>query len=74
MSRVFYSIALAVVAGAALPLPARAQDSLRVGSIFIHNQDVFSPEETGRGWPFRALAGIHATTRASTIRKFLLFR
>lgn len=74
MSRVFYSIALAVVAGAALPLPARAQDSLRVGSIFIHNQDVFSPEETGRGWPFQALAGIHATTRASTIRKFLLFR
>lgn len=72
MSRLAFWIVLFLAASVASP--AGAQDSLKVGIISIRNQDVFSPEETSRGWPYRVLDGVHATTRESTIRKFLLFR
>jgi hypothetical protein len=62
------------LAGLVLPVASCAQDSLRVGTVSVLTQDVFSPEETARGWPYRALDGLHATTRESTVRKFLLFR
>ena len=71
--RLFW-IAVLWAGHAAFPNLSFAQDSLRVGTIIIHNQDVFSAEEAARGWPFRAMAGVHATTRPATIRKFLLFR
>jgi hypothetical protein len=54
--------------------PLLAQEPVRIGKIEIKSLDVYSPEETARGWPYRAMASIHATTRESTIRKFLLFR
>jgi len=65
--------ALWVASSVALP-SSSTTDSLRVGTIIVQNQDVFSAEETARGWPYRVMAGVHITTREATIRKFLLFR
>src|SRR6478672_8464112 len=59
---------------AAVPSAARADETPRIGRITIHALNVFSPEEAARGWVYRAADALHIETRASVIRKFLLFQ
>src|SRR5262249_61989789 len=53
---------------------ATPQEALRIGEIRINSPDVFSPEEAGRGWFYRAANTIHVETRPDVIRKLLLFQ
>ena len=66
-------LAPVALAGILSALAARAQEPLRIGAVRIRTLDVFAPEEAVRGWFYRAADLVHATTRADTIRKFLLF-
>ncbi len=50
-----------------------AQETLRIGSITVQSLDVFSQDEAARGWVYRMADSLHATTRESVIRRFLLF-
>jgi hemolysin activation/secretion protein len=50
-----------------------AEEPLRIGTISIERDDVFSAEESSRGWPYRLVNGFHKTTRENTVRRFLLF-
>jgi len=52
----------------------RADQPLRIGTITIENLDVYSREEAARGALYRAADRLHAETRPSVIRAFLLFR
>jgi hypothetical protein len=47
---------------------------LRVGKITIRPLDVYSDDEAARGAVYSAADKLHIETRASVIRKFLLFR
>jgi hypothetical protein len=53
---------------------ARADEALRIGEIRIQCLDVYSPEEEGRGWVYRAADALHIETQTAVIRRFLLFR
>ena len=60
-----------------VPLAARGaepEDGLRVGTITIRTENVFSPEEEASGRVYRALNRVHARTRPDVIRRFLLFQ
>jgi hypothetical protein len=59
-------------AGQARPDSAAA-DSLRIRGIEIRTFDVYRPTEA-RNFLFRAINGIHVTTRPSIVRRELLFR
>ncbi len=66
-----------VLCAALLIIPVRASGAdapLRIGSIRVETLDVYTPEEASAGWPYRILNALHARTRESTLRKFLLFR
>jgi hemolysin activation/secretion protein len=60
-----------------VPLAARGagqEDGLRVGTITIRTENVFSPEEEASGRVYRSLNRVHVKTRPDVIRRFLLFR
>jgi hypothetical protein len=55
-------------------LSASAQNTpLRIGTITVRPLDIYSEAEAQRGWVYRAADRLHIETRASVIRKFLLF-
>jgi hypothetical protein len=58
-----------------LAAAANAQDgpSLRIGKITIDAVDVYSKHEARRGFFYRAADRLHVETRASVVRRFLLF-
>jgi hemolysin activation/secretion protein len=72
MNRLAVRAAL-LLALAAAARPSSAQEDLRIGRISIESLDVFSPEEARNGWVYRAANALHLETKASVIRKFLLF-
>src|SRR5260370_10454897 len=53
---------------------AASADALRVGTITIHVGAVFSDAEAAQGSVYRLADKLHAETRPSVIRKFLLFK
>jgi outer membrane protein assembly factor BamA len=58
----------------ALPDPMPDASVIRVGTIQIESNDVFTPEEAAKGWFYRAANSIHLPTRTSFLRKQLLFK
>ena len=52
---------------------ASGQEPLRVGEVRIQCLDVFTQEEEGRGWLYRAADAIHMETQTRVVRRFLLF-
>jgi hypothetical protein len=52
---------------------ASGQEPLRVGEVRIEALDVFTEEEEGRGWLYRAADAIHMETQTRVVRRFLLF-
>lgn len=75
----FILVALAVSTS---PLDAQAVDdggraratSDTIRAIEIIRRDIFDPEEAKESWIARIVNGLHVTTRASVVRKELLFR
>ncbi len=55
------------------PFAAVAQEPLRIGRVTISSLDVFGPEDAARGLIYRGANALHAVTRETTIRRFLLF-
>jgi len=49
-------------------------EPLRVGKVIIRPLDVYSDDEAGRGAVYSIADRLHVETRASVIRKFLLFQ
>ena len=62
-----------LAAAALLAASLDAEEPLRIGTITIERDDVFSAEESSRGWPYHLVNGLHKTTREDVIRRFLLF-
>lgn len=59
---------------AAHTLPILADDPVRIGTITIETQDVYSSQEAARGNLYRLTDKLHRETRPSVIRNLLLFR
>jgi hypothetical protein len=53
---------------------ASSAESLRIGTITIQTGGVFSEAESADGSLYRLADKLHAETRPSVIRKFLLFK
>ena len=68
------ALALAAV-GLLIALAADAQEpeETRIGSIDVESENVFGPEDTSRGFLYRGANALHAVTRESTVRRWLLF-
>ena len=64
----------AAALGLASPSAAPDASAIRVGTIRIESNDVFTPDEASRGWFYRAANSIHLPTRTSFLRKQLLFQ
>lgn len=57
------------------PVCAAADDApLRIGHIAIQTGDIYSEEEAAHGFAYRFADRLHASTRPSVVRQFLLFR
>jgi hypothetical protein len=64
----------AILWAAALRVAMPAAPVVHVGTIQIQSNDVFSAEESAKGWFYRAANAIHIETRDSFLRKQLLFQ
>lgn len=63
-----------LLCGPALAATSGAPSALRVGTVTIDSQDVYSEHEASRGFLYRAADRLHFETRTSVIEQFLLFR
>ncbi len=50
------------------------ESARRIGRITVQAFNVYSPEETATGLPYRAINALHFRTKESIIRRFLLFK
>ncbi|HET9793810.1 MAG TPA: hypothetical protein VFS34_05050 [Thermoanaerobaculia bacterium] len=64
----------AILWAAVLRIAAPDASVVRVGTIRIESNDVFSADEASKGWVYRAANAIHIETRQSFLREQLLFR
>ncbi|HET7451177.1 MAG TPA: hypothetical protein VFL12_00415 [Thermoanaerobaculia bacterium] len=58
----------------ALRIAVPESPAVRIGTIRIESNDVFTAEEAAKGWFYRAANAIHIETREDFLRKELLFR
>ena len=73
------STAASLIVGALLGLailaaPADAEETLRVGTVTVVTDDVYTAEEVGSGRAYGVVNSLHIKTRESVVRRLLLFR
>ncbi|MCM2315202.1 MAG: BamA/TamA family outer membrane protein [Thermoanaerobaculia bacterium] len=67
-------IVTALLGLAILAAPLHAEEPLRVGTVTVITDDVYTAEEAGRGTAYAIVNTLHVRTQESVVRRFLLFR